>query len=69
VQIELAHLPDPEIAALLTRRGYRLVSFENVLGLALDAEFDRATSPGIEVRPSADDELESWLAVVVEGRE
>lgn len=67
VQIELAHLAEPEIAALLTRRGYQLVSFENVLGLALDGEFDRATPPGIEVRPSADDELESWLAVVVEG--
>lgn len=64
MQIELAHLAEPEIAALLTRRGYRLVSFENVLGLALDRGFDRVISPGIKVRQSAD---ESWLAVVVEG--
>ena len=31
-QIELAHLADPEIAAGLTTRGYRLENFENVLG-------------------------------------
>jgi hypothetical protein len=31
-QVELAHLADPAIGALLTGRGYRLESFENVLG-------------------------------------
>src|SRR5215470_9199256 len=35
VQVELAHLADPAIGALLTGRGYRLVSFENVLGLPI----------------------------------
>ena len=35
VQVELAHLADPAIGAFLTGRGYRLVSFENVLGRAL----------------------------------
>jgi GNAT superfamily N-acetyltransferase len=67
VQVELAHVADPAIGALLTERGYRLVSFENVLGLALDGEPERVTPPGVEVRPSGDDELESWLDVVVEG--
>jgi hypothetical protein len=67
VQVELAHLADPAIGAVLTERGYRLVSFENVLGLALDGEPERATPPGVEVRPSGDDELESWLDVVTEG--
>src|SRR5690348_2752797 len=32
VQIELAHLADPELGRLLTERGYLLESFENVLG-------------------------------------
>src|SRR5438045_4468123 len=32
VQVELAQLADPAIGALLTGRGYRLESFENVLG-------------------------------------
>ena len=35
VQVELAHLADPATAVLLTGRGYRLTSFENVSGLAL----------------------------------
>src|SRR6266496_4563195 len=67
VQVELAHLADPEIGALLTGRGYRLVSFENVLGLALTGEPERVTPPGVEVRPSGDDEFEPWLDVVAEG--
>ncbi len=67
MQIELAHLADPAIAALLTERGYRLASFENVLGLALDGEPDRVTPPGIEVQPSGDDEFEAWLDVVADG--
>jgi len=66
VQVELAHLADPAIGALLTGRGYRLVSFENVLGLALTGEPERVTPAGIEVRPSGDDEFESWLEVVAE---
>ena len=66
VQIELAHLADPAIATLLTGWGYRLVSFENVLGLALTGEPERVTPAGIEVRPSGGDELETWLEVVVD---
>jgi GNAT superfamily N-acetyltransferase len=66
VQVELASLAAPEIGAFLTGRGYRLVSFENVLGRALTGEPERVTPPGIEVRPSGDDELETWLDVVVD---
>ena len=65
VQVELARLADPTVGALLTERGYRLTSFENVLGLALRAERNRANPTGIEVRPSGDDEFEPWLDVVV----
>ena len=50
-QIELAHLADPEIGELLTGRGYRLESFENVLGCAIAPGLERATPAGIEVRP------------------
>jgi GNAT superfamily N-acetyltransferase len=63
VQIELAHLADPATGALLTGRGYRLVSFENVLGLALTGQPERVTPAGIQVRPSGDDEFEPWLEV------
>ena len=67
VQIEIAHLADPAIGALLTGRGYRLVSFENVLGLPLADAPERITPPGVEVRPSGDDEFESWLDAVADG--
>ncbi|TXS54183.1 GNAT family N-acetyltransferase [Streptomyces sp. t39] len=67
VQIELAHLADPGIGALLTERGYRLASFENVLGLSLGGGHELVTPRGVEVRPSGDDEFEPWLDVVAEG--
>src|SRR5262245_47932633 len=35
LQVELSSLAQPEIAAMLTRRGYALNGFENVLGLSL----------------------------------
>jgi GNAT superfamily N-acetyltransferase len=66
VHVELANLADPEIGAFLTGRGYRLVSFENVLGCALMGDLERVMPPGIAVRPSGDDELETWLDVVVD---
>ncbi len=67
VQIELAQLADPAIGDLLTGRGYRLESFENVLGRALTGEPERVMPPGVEVRPSGEEEFEAWLDVVAEG--
>jgi GNAT superfamily N-acetyltransferase len=67
VQIELSHLGDPALGTLLTERGYRLVSFENVLGLDLRNKPERVTPPGIEIRPSGDDEFDAWIDVVMEG--
>src|SRR6266487_4250596 len=48
VQVELAHLADPAIGALLT-------------------EPERVTPPGVEVRPSGEEEFESWLDIVLHG--
>ena len=67
VQIELAHLADPAIGALLAGRGYRLESFENVLGRALTGGSERVMPPGVEVRPSGEEEFGTWLDVVAEG--
>ena len=67
VQIELAHLTDPAICALLGERGYQLASFENVLGRALTSAPERITPPGVEVRLSGDEEFEAWLDVMADG--
>ena len=67
VQIELAQLGDPTIGALLTERGYQLRSFENVLGRALTGNPEPVTPPGIEVRPSSDEEFGAWVDVPVKG--
>ncbi|MEP7022959.1 MAG: GNAT family N-acetyltransferase [Actinomycetota bacterium] len=66
VQVELAHLADPEIGVALTRRGYRLESFENVLGMPLGGVPRPLQPPGIEIRPSGEEELGPWLDVVVD---
>jgi len=67
VQIELAHLGDPQIGKVLTERGYLLIGFENVLGVALAFEPGRIAPSGIEVRASGDDQFEAWLRLITEG--
>ena len=65
-QIELTQLADPEVGTLLTERGYRLESFENVLGRTIDGSPQAPPPPGIEVRRSGDAEFEAWLDVVAD---
>lgn len=67
VQAEVSALADPAVGVLLTARGYRLESFENVLGLALDGVYERVTPPGIDVRVARSEELDAWLDVVADG--
>jgi len=67
VQVELSCLADPSIGTLLTRRGYTLQGFENVLGRALPAEGGATPGNGIDVSPSPLDELTLWIDVVVTG--
>jgi GNAT superfamily N-acetyltransferase len=63
--VELSNLADPAIGAVLTGRGYQLVSFENVLGRSLHGGLQPVVPSGVEVRPS--DDSAAWLDVVVEG--
>jgi GNAT superfamily N-acetyltransferase len=65
-QIELAHLADPAIGEVLTSRGYRLESFENVLGRSLDGSEAAPSRSELDVRLSPDDEFDDWLAVVAD---
>src|SRR4051812_40706032 len=66
VQVELPHLADPELGIVLTERGYRLESFENVLGIAIDDSSEPITVDGIEIRASGDDEFEVWLEAMAD---
>ena len=67
VQVELANLADPAIGAMLTRRGYALVNFENVLGRAITAENVPEIADDIEVDIVRAGEFELWLDTVLEG--
>ena len=51
----------------LPGRGYRLESFENVLGYALTGESPRGMPPGLEVGPSGEEEFTTRVGVVAEG--
>ena len=66
VQAEVASLADPALLEVLAGRGYRLVSFENVLGRALGGAVEPVAPPGIEVHPCGEDEFDAWIEVVVE---
>jgi GNAT superfamily N-acetyltransferase len=61
VQVEVSILGDAALGVCLTERGYRLVSFDNVLGRLLS---DVPSYPS-DVRPSPDDQLQTWPDVVV----
>jgi len=67
VRVELADLAHPAIGAVLTGRGYPLVLFDNVLGQVLRVGTERVRPPGVEIRPSGEEEFESWLDVVLHG--
>ena len=65
VRVELTTLGDPGIGEALTRRGYHLAGFENVLGLALPAGIPAIA--GIDIAPVEKEEAETWLDVLVTG--
>ena len=67
VQAEVAVLGDPSVCALLTRRGYVLENFENVLGLRLPAGNLPATGAAIAVSVADEADQEAWLDVIVAG--
>jgi len=67
LRAEVACLAEPSVCELLTRRGYALIGFENVLGRALPAEHLPAIPAGIEITPGGPDDFAAWLDVVVTG--
>jgi len=69
LQVELASLADPAVGTELTRRGYELTGFENVLGLELQQDAlrmsgDRETPAITRATP---EESRLWMDVVTTG--
>jgi hypothetical protein len=75
IRVEQSSLADPAVAAMLTRRGYALIGYENVLGLALSGdvvasftrECDAARARGIDVAVAGAAETPAWIRTVAEG--
>lgn len=73
LQVELAALADHTVAPMLCRRGYELVNFENVLGVALAGEQLEAwnrtlrETADIAVARVVPDETRAWIDVVISG--
>ncbi|MEV4234728.1 GNAT family N-acetyltransferase [Nocardia sp. NPDC050408] len=67
VQVEVSTLADPTVVERLTRRGYVLFGFENVLGLRLEPGRQARPAEGVEIRDVGHDEFDTWVNVVVDG--
>ena len=67
VQVELPTLADPAVGELLTRRGYILRGYEDVLGQSLPSSFNPPTPGELDVRTVGDDEFDTWVEVAAAG--
>ena len=75
LRVELATLADPAVGVLLTRRGYELVGYENVLGLPLGDDIVRGLSReketdagrGVIVSRATADDTRAWIDTVADG--
>ena len=75
IRVELSTLADPEAGLLLTRRGYELAGYENVLALALDGalegrlagEVTADAAGGVAVARAGDSETRAWIETVADG--
>lgn len=69
VRVELSSLGDPDIGKLLSRRGYALSGFENVLGLSLGSPgaLAPAASAHVTIERTTPQDVEAWIDVIATG--
>lgn len=75
IRVEQATLADPSVASMLTRRGYALIGYENVLGLALTTpvvddlsqRMKQDLTSGIAIARAREDEIKLWIETVTDG--
>jgi ribosomal protein S18 acetylase RimI-like enzyme len=74
MRVEQATLADPSVAIMLTRRGYELAGYENVLGLALtpplvdemSRQMQQDAAAGSAIGRIRDDEVRLWIETVTD---
>jgi GNAT superfamily N-acetyltransferase len=69
LQVELSSLANPGVAAMLTRRGYTLTGFENVLGLSLRSVATPLDAGPIAILRTRRREAHRWVDVIATGFE
>src|SRR5262249_47768754 len=67
LQAEVATLADPAFGARLTRRGYVLEGFENVLGRPIDERDDEAQKSSARIELLDEAQADLWLDASVDG--
>ncbi|WP_378734056.1 GNAT family N-acetyltransferase [Nocardia brasiliensis] len=67
VQFEVSTLADPTVVERLTRRGYVLTGFENVLASRLDQGRQANTAEGVEISAVGPEQFETWMNVFIDG--
>ena len=75
IRVEQCTLADPSVSILLTRRGYELIGYENVLGLALTPALTSALSDavgadaaaGITITRARPDQGRLWIDTAIDG--
>jgi len=74
IRVELATLADPSVGRSLTQRGYELVGYENVLGLALTGDLVQRLSAAqggqtedVRVARTGDQDTRLWIETVTDG--
>ena len=75
IRVEQCTLADPSVAVLLTRRGYELIGYENVLGLGLTSALVQDLSQavhddaarGIAIERARPDQLRLWIETAIDG--
>ena len=62
LQFEVSSLADPALVKMLTTRGYALVAFENVLGIAVESGARaQALPPGVRITKTSEADAQVWM--------
>jgi len=66
IVFEVSSLADPSIGSALTRRGYELLGFEDVLGIALPYVPRAARSPGSSIELCDESLFDAWCTLMID---